>query len=175
MSSVKLALGLVVAGAVSSVSRLASAQAALGADLGATYGLDAHEFGQAADVHLGFRFGLWRASPIHAVIFQPEAIAGYRHLAGFGDARDDLHEARIGAGLRLGCLCPYVEPFLLFHLNGAAGTRAFAPLYDFGLIVDWRFTGSSLGLHATYAVLRSEGPERWVEFGPHFEYRWFAW
>jgi hypothetical protein len=102
------------------------------------------------------------------VVFQPEIVGGYLYLPEIGAHRTNVHEDRGGARIRLGCLCGRIEWFLVYgHVNFAAGTHDLDWLFDIGSALDWRFSGSSLGVHVIYDALGSGGIH-WWEVGPHF-------
>lgn len=148
-----------------------TAQWAAGADVSAMKASDVKEWGGAADLRFGLRFGLPRAFIIHTIILQPEVIAGVRRLPPW-DA--DVTAYRVGGGGRIGATLGYVEPFGVAHFSGAEGDSHWGYLWDVGAAVDLRFTGSSLGVHWAHDWLHIAGAqEQFNNFGLHFEVRWF--
>jgi hypothetical protein len=149
----------------------AAAQWAAGADVSGILPGGAKEWGAAADLRFGLRFGLPRAFIIHTVILQPELIAGYRRLPPW-DA--DVPAYRLGGGGRIGAMLGYLEPFAVGHFSAVDGSGNWGYLWDVGAALDFRFTGSSLGAHWTHDWLRVDGAlGQFNEVGLHFEFRWF--
>lgn len=123
---------------------------------------------------LGYRFGLPRHLPMHFLIIQPEAAAGYAWVPTSGpQARlgDVTLGGRVGV---LGFLCAYFEPFFFARYGIAFGSHGPLGAAEVGAAFDWRLPWASIGIHAGHTRFDAAGTS-WPYFviGPHFEARWF--
>ena len=134
-----------------------------------------HAVGLGFDTRLGIRFGLPRRAFldrtfIGQLIFQIEAIGGIRAVPAFRSVDYATQAGRAGGGLRVGRVYERFEIFVMSHAGIAFAKTQDAFQWDLGAAFDWRFSNSSLGLHAAYFYLSSG--ERWLELGPHYEMHW---
>jgi hypothetical protein len=151
--------------------RPCAAQTAVGVDLSAARA-SPQPWGLAIDLRAGTRFGLPRSFIVHSLIIQPEVIVGQRIFAAWSDHPVDVE--RLGAGLRLGWLFSYVEPFAFAHASAAFGPHGDGTLFDYGFALDARFPHGTLGIHFIRERLTIvDGSARPCLFGLHYETRGF--
>ena len=171
--------GTVLATSLVAAPRGAAAQVgqlAVGADA-ALVAADSRDraFGLGGDLRFGLRTGLPRRAFLDRILFgqmmfQPEAILGYRAIPVFRTVAEPARFGRAGGGLRIGFAREYFEFFATGHAGAAFDDGGGRFLWDVGGALDGRFPAWSLGVHGAYYSLGTR--ENWFELGPHLEYRW---